>query len=64
MYIFLFVHQGNIHAATRQGNLDTVRQLIVKGTDVNVRDDNGVSSYWQKWTTPAWFLHLISGELT
>ena len=37
------VHQGNLHEATRQGNLDTVRQLIDEGTDVNIRDADGVS---------------------
>ena len=37
------VHQGNLHDATQQGDVDTVRQLIDEGTDVNVRDDDGVS---------------------
>ena len=37
------VHQGNLHEATRQGDLDKVKQLIDEGTDVNVRDDNRVS---------------------
>ena len=37
------VHQRNLHEATRQGDLDTVRQLIDEGMDVNVRGENGVS---------------------
>ena len=42
--VFLSVHQGNfLHTVTRQGNLDTLKHLIDKGTDVNVRGDNGVS---------------------
>ena len=28
--------------AARQGNLHTVRHLIEEGTDVNVKDDDGV----------------------
>ena len=33
----------SIHEAARQGDLDTVRHLIDEGTDVNSRDDEGVS---------------------
>ena len=39
----LSVLQGNfLHIAARQGNLHSVKRLIDKGTDVNVRDDDGV----------------------
>ena len=55
----LSVHQGNpLHIAARRGDLDTVRQLIAKGTDFNVRDHDGVSQEFRECTTPAWFLHL------
>ena len=57
--ILLSVHQVNpLHIAAIHGDLDTVRQLIDKGTDVNVRDDDGVSQEFRECTTFAWFLHL------
>jgi len=40
-----------------------VRQLIDKGTDYNVRDDDGVSQEFRECTTPAWFLHLLSYDI-
>lgn len=39
-----FIHQRNsLHEATRRGDLHTVRRLIGEGTDVNSKDDSGVS---------------------
>ena len=39
----LSVHQGNfLHIAARHGDLHLVKHLIDKGTDINVRDDDGV----------------------
>ena len=62
--IFLSVHQGNpLHIAARRGNLDTVRQLIDKGTDFNVGDDDGVSQKFRECTTPTWFLRLPSYDI-
>ena len=38
-----FLQGNSIHKAARQGDLDTVQHLIDEGTDVNIKDDDGVS---------------------
>ena len=41
---FLPIYQGDLlHIATKWGNIDCVRHLIDKGTDINIKDDNWVS---------------------
>ena len=44
LYIFCCVHvqQGRLHKAIKQGELDTVKQLV-KSADLNKKDNNGVS---------------------
>ena len=40
----LAFHQGNpLHMAARQGDMDALKRLVNKGTDVNSKDDDGVS---------------------
>ena len=39
-----------------------MKHLIDKGTDIDVRDDDGVSQEFIQFTTPAWFLYLPSRQ--
>ena len=40
----LAFHQGNpLHMAARQGDMDALKRLVNKGSDVNSKDDDGVS---------------------
>ena len=40
---FLSLHQGNpLHIAARRGDMDALKRLVNKGTDVNTKDDDGV----------------------
>ena len=33
-----------LHKAIKLGEFDTVKHLVVKGTDINIKDNNGVSA--------------------
>ena len=35
-----------MHAAAREGHEYTVRTLVKKGADINIRDDAGVSNFY------------------
>ena len=41
--IFFVQQRNSIHEAASQGDLHTVRHLTDEGTDINIRDDSGVS---------------------
>ena len=40
--IFSQEKSPGLHMAARQGNLDALRHLVEKGTDINIQDDTGV----------------------
>ena len=38
------LHQWTpLHAASFRGNIETVKYIVEKGADVNIKDDQGVS---------------------
>lgn len=37
------LQQTPLHVAARNGKADTVRYLVDKGADINIKDDDGVS---------------------
>ena len=44
MVVSFLLQQGNpLHEAARQGDMDALKRLVNKGSDVNSKDDDGVN---------------------
>ena len=39
----LIFQQAPLHAAVREGQMRQVKYLVEQGTDINIKDDHGVS---------------------